>query len=40
MVKGSSGPISRRPEGDRVAVRVGVVQIGKANNQMGQGRSV
>ena len=32
MVKRSSGPISRGPEGDRVPVKVGVVQ----NNQMGE----
>ena len=39
-VKRSSGPISRVPEGDRVAVRVGVVEMGMGNDQMGQGRSV
>src|SRR6218665_3822069 len=39
-VKGSSGPISRIPGGDRVAVKVGVVQVEKVNDQMGQGRSV
>jgi len=27
-------------EGDRVAVKVGVVQMEKVNDQMGQGRSV
>ena len=36
-VKRSSGPISRIPEGDRVAVKVGVVQMEKVNDQMGQG---
>ena len=30
-VKRSSGPISRRPGGDRVAVNVGVVQVEKVN---------
>jgi len=39
-VKSSSGPISRIPGRDRVAVKVGVVQVEKVNNQMGQGRSV
>src|SRR6218665_4021854 len=39
-VKRSSGPISRIPGGDRVAVNVGVAQVEKVNNQMGQGRSV
>src|SRR6218665_2508958 len=41
-VKRSSGPISRIPGGDRVAVTVGVVQVeNKVNDQMGrQGRSV
>ena len=38
-VKRSSGPISRVPEGDRVAVRVGVVELGRENDQKGQGRS-
>ena len=38
-VKGSSGPISRVPGGDRVAVRVGVVEMGRGNDQMGHGRS-
>jgi len=36
----SSGPISRMPGGDRVAVKIGVVQAEKVNDQMGQGRSV
>ena len=40
VVKRSSGPISRGPGGDRVAVMVGVVQMGMVNDQMGQGRSV
>ena len=39
-VKRSSGPISRVSGGDRVAVRVGVVEMGRGNDQMGQGRSV
>ena len=39
-VKRSSGLISRIPGGDRVAVRVGIVQMEKVNDQMGQGRSV
>src|SRR6218665_3214745 len=39
-VKRSSGPISRIPGGDRVAVKVGVVQVEKVNDQMGQSRSV
>ena len=39
-VKRSSGPISRVPGGDRVAVRVGVVEMGRGNDQKGQGRSV
>ena len=39
-VKRSSGPISRIPGGDRVAVKVGVVQMEKVNDQMGQGSSV
>jgi len=39
-VKRSSGPISRILEGDRVAVKVGVVQMEKVDDQMGQGRSV
>ena len=40
VVKRSSGLISRGPGEDRVAVKVGVVQIGRVNDQMGQGRSV
>ena len=39
-VKRSSGPISRIPGGDRVAVKVGVVQVEKVNDQMVQGRRV
>ena len=39
-VKRSSGQISRIPGGDRVAVKVGGVQMEKVNDQMGQGRSV
>ena len=40
-VKRSSGPISRIPGGvDRVAVKVGVVQVEKVNVQMGQGGRV
>src|SRR6218665_2666055 len=39
-VKRSSGPISRVPGGDRVAFRVGVVEMGRWNDQKGQGRSV
>ena len=38
-VKRSSGPISRVPGGDRVAVRMGVVEMGRGNDQKGQGRS-
>ena len=38
-VKRSSGPISRIPGGDRVAVKAGVVQMGRVNDQMGQGKS-
>ena len=38
-VKRSSGPISKVPGGDRVAVRVGVVEMGRGNDQKGQGRS-
>ena len=38
-VKRSSGPISRVPGRDRVAVRVGVVEMGRGNDQKGQGRS-
>src|SRR6218665_2304355 len=37
-VKRSSGPNSRVPGGDRVPVRVGVVEMGRANDQKGQGR--
>jgi len=40
VVKIRSGPISRIPGGDRVAVKLGVVQMGRVNGQMGQGRSV
>ena len=40
MVKRSSGPIDRGPEGDRVAIKVGVVQMGRVNDQMGHCRSV
>jgi len=32
VVKRSSGPISRRPEGDRVSVKVGVVQMERVND--------
>jgi len=39
-VKRSSGQISRIPGGDRVVVKVGVVQMEKVNDQMGQGRRV
>ena len=40
-VKRISGPVSRIPVGDRVAVKVGVVvQMGGVNDQMGQGKSV
>jgi len=39
-VKRSSGPISRLPGGDRVAVKVGAIQVENVNDQMGQGRSV
>jgi len=39
-VKRSSGQISRIPGGDRVAIKVGVVQMERVNDQMGQGRSV
>ena len=39
-VKRSSGPIYRIPGGGRVAVEVGVVQMGKVNDQMGQDRGV
>src|SRR6218665_261730 len=37
-VKRSSGPNSRVPGGERVAVRVGVVEMGRGNDQKGQGR--
>ena len=40
VVKRSSGPTSRGPEGDRVAVKVGVVHMGRVNDQIGQGRSI
>jgi len=33
-VKISSGPVSRIPEGDRVAVKVGVDEMGRVNDQM------
>ena len=39
-VKRRSGPISRIPTEDRIAVKVGVVQVEKVNDQMGQGRRV
>jgi len=39
-VKRSSGPISRIPGGDRLAVKVGAVQMGRVNDQMRQGRRV
>ena len=39
-VKRSSGPISRIPGGNRVAVKVSVVQMGRVNDRIGQGRSV
>ena|SRR6218665_549393 len=39
VVKRSSSPISRGPRGDRVGVKVGVVQMKRVNDQMGQGRS-
>src|SRR6218665_2926599 len=39
-VKRSSGPNSRVPGGDRVAVRVGVVEMGRGNDQKGSGRAV
>ena len=35
VVKRSSGPISRASEGDRVTVKVGVVQMGRVNDQIG-----
>ena len=37
-IKRSSGPIFRVLGGDIVAVRVGAVEMGKGNDQMGQGR--
>ena len=40
VVKRSSGPISRIPGGDRIAVKVGVLQVEKVNDQMGHGRRV
>ena len=40
VIKRSSGPISRLPGGDRVAVKVGVVRVERVNDQMCQGRSV
>ena len=40
VVKRSSGPISSGLGGNRVAFKVGVVQMGRVNDQMGQGRSV
>jgi len=40
VVKRSSGPISRGLGGDRVAVKMGVVQMRRVNDQMGQGRRV
>ena len=33
-VRRSLGPISRIPGGDRVAVKVGVVQMGRVNDQI------
>ena len=39
-VKRSSGPIFRIPGGNREAVKVDVVQMGRVNDQMGQGRRV
>jgi len=39
-VKRSSGPIFRIPGGDRVAVKVDVVQVEKVNDHMDQGRRV
>jgi len=39
-VKRSSGPISRIPRGDGVAVKVGVVQMEQVNHQIGQGLRV
>ena len=40
VVKRNSGQISRGPGGDRVAVKVSVVHMGRVNDQMGRGRSV
>ena len=40
VFKRSSGLIYRIPGGDRVAVKVGVVQMGRVNDQMGRGRSI
>src|SRR6218665_1664976 len=37
VVKRSSYPISRGPGGDRVAVKVGVVQMRRVNDQNGSG---
>ena len=37
VVKRSLGPISRVPGEDRVAVRVGVAEMGKGNDQKSQG---
>ena len=39
-VKRSSGPVSRIPGEDRVAVKVSDVQVEKVNDQMGPGRSL
>ena len=39
VVERSSDPISRGPGGDRVTVKVGVVQIRRVNDQMSQSRS-
>ena len=39
-VKRSSGLFSRIPGRDRVAVKVGIVQMERVNDQMSQGRSV
>ena|SRR6218665_84159 len=38
--KRTSGPISRITAGDRIAVKMGVVQVEKVNDQMGQGIGV
>jgi len=40
VVKRNSDPISRIPGGDRIPVKVGVVQVEKVNDQMGQGKRV